>query len=53
MCCNKLDLVGVQGVRWEQVGNVRVGNYIFSMEKEIKIVNWKRDFCTPRNAISS
>jgi exonuclease III len=30
----KLDLVGVQEVRWDKGGTVRAGDYIFSMEKE-------------------
>jgi len=41
----KLDLVGVQEVRWEKGGMVRAGDYsFFSMEKEMKIVNWEQDF---------
>jgi len=36
--------VGVQEVRWDKGGNVRAGNYNFSMEKEIKIINWEQDF---------
>jgi len=39
----KLDLVGVQVVRWEKGSIVRVGNYIFLMEKEKKIINWEQD----------
>jgi hypothetical protein len=35
----KLDLVGVQEVRWDKGGTVMAGNYIFSMEKETKIIN--------------
>jgi hypothetical protein len=40
----KLDLVGVQEVRWGQRSTVRAGCYNFSMEKETKIVNWEQDF---------
>ena len=35
----KLDLVGVQEVVWDKVGTVRAGVYIFSKEKERKIIN--------------
>jgi hypothetical protein len=31
---NELDLVSVQGVRWDKGGTLRVRNYVFSMEKE-------------------
>jgi hypothetical protein len=38
----KLDLVGVQEVRWDKGGTVRVGDYtFFSMEKEMKVINWE------------
>ena len=36
----KLDLVGVLEVRWEKGDTVRAGDYIFSMEKEMKIISW-------------
>jgi hypothetical protein len=36
---HKFNLVGLQGVRWEKKDTVRVGDYIFSMEKETKIIN--------------
>jgi exonuclease III len=36
--------VGVQEVTWDKGGTVRAGDYIFFMEKENKIINWKRDF---------
>jgi hypothetical protein len=37
----KLDLVGVQEMRWDKKGTVKVGNYcFFSIEKEIKIISW-------------
>jgi hypothetical protein len=49
----KLDFVRVQEVRWDKGGTVRAGGYIFSMEKETKIINWNRIFCTPQNIISS
>jgi hypothetical protein len=40
----KLDLVGVQEVRWDKGGTVRAGGYIFFMEREMKIISWERDF---------
>jgi hypothetical protein len=33
----KLDVVGVQEVRWDKGGTVQAGDYIFSMGKELKI----------------
>jgi hypothetical protein len=39
----KLDLVGVQEVRWEEGVLLRAADYNFSMEKETKI-NWEQDF---------
>jgi hypothetical protein len=35
----KLDLVGVQEVRWNGVGNELPGEYTFFYEKEMKIKN--------------
>ena len=49
----KLDLVGVQEVRWDKEGTERAGNYIFSMEKETVIISLEQRFCTQRNSISS
>ena len=41
----KLELVGVQEVRWDKGGTVRAGDYnFFSMQKEMKIINWEQDF---------
>ena len=40
----KLDLVGVQEVRWDREGATRAGNYNFFYRKEIGIINWKQDF---------
>ena len=39
----KLDLVDVQEVRWDKGSTVREGIIIFSMENEIKIINWEKD----------
>ena len=36
----KLDILCVHVVRWEKCGNVRVGDYIFSMKQDKKIINW-------------
>jgi len=49
----KLDLVGLKVVRWNKGNTVRAGDYIFSMEKETKVINWRQDFSTPKNSISS
>jgi exonuclease III len=49
----KLDLLGVQEVRWDKGGTVRAGDYFFSMEKEIQIINWEEDFRTLKNSINS
>jgi hypothetical protein len=36
---DKLDLVGVQEVRWDKVGIEPTGEYIFSMERRLRIMN--------------
>jgi len=33
-------------VRWEKGGTVRAEDYYFSMEKEMKIINWEQEFFT-------
>jgi hypothetical protein len=38
----KIDLVGVQEVRWDKGGTVRAGDYTFFMEKEMKVTNWEQ-----------
>jgi len=40
----ELDLVGIQEVGWDKGNTVKAGDYIFSMEKERKIINWKQVF---------
>jgi len=40
----KLDVVGVQEVRWDKGGTVRAGDYDFSPGKEMKIINWEQVF---------
>jgi hypothetical protein len=37
----KSDLVGVQKVRLDKEVTVREGDYIFSMKKAKKIINWE------------
>jgi len=49
----KLDLVGVQEVRWDKGGTVRPRFYIFSMENKTKKSISNRTFCTPQNSVSS
>jgi len=36
----KLDVVGVQEVRWQERGTVKSRDYVFFMEKEKQIINW-------------
>jgi exonuclease III len=41
----KLDLAGVQEVRWNKGGTVKAGDYsFFSMGKEMKIISWEKGF---------
>ena len=40
----KLDLVGVQEVRWDKGGTIRAGDYNLSMVREMKIISWEQDF---------
>jgi hypothetical protein len=47
----KLDLVGIQEVRWEKAGTVRAREYTFSMAKGRKIINWEQVFLYTRSAI--
>jgi hypothetical protein len=44
----KLDLVGVQEVRWDKGGTVRAGDYNFSTAKEMKIIKCEQDFMYTR-----
>jgi hypothetical protein len=44
----KLDLVGVQEVRWDKGGTVRAGDYTFFYEKEMKVINWEQVFLYTR-----
>ena len=49
----KLDLVGVQEVRWDKGSTVKAGDYNFFCGKETETINWEKDFFTPQNSISS
>jgi len=40
----KLDIVGVQEVRWDKGGTVRAGDCNFFYVREMKILNWEQDF---------
>ena len=40
----KLDLVGVQEVRWEKEGTVKAGDYSFFYRKGMKIISWEQCF---------
>jgi hypothetical protein len=48
----KLDLVGVQEVRWDKGGTAREGDYTLSVEKEIEVINWEQKCCTPKDTTS-
>jgi hypothetical protein len=49
----KLDVVGIQEVRWDKGFAIRSGGLKFvSLPKETKIVHLEQDFCTPQNSIS-
>jgi len=37
----KLDIVGMQEVRWDREGTVRAGDYNFFMEKKMRIIIWE------------
>jgi len=50
----KLDLVGVQEVRWDKEGTVRIGVIIFFLwKRKRKSLIGNRMFCTPKNNIIS
>jgi len=41
---HKLDVVGVQKVRWDRGGTGKVGDYNFSTRKGMKIISSEQDF---------
>jgi hypothetical protein len=49
----KLDLVGVQQVRWDKEGTVRVGEDTFLWQRAGKSSIGNRIICTPENSISN
>jgi len=49
----KFNLLVVQEVRWDKGGMVRATEYIFSMEKETKIINWEQDFLVHHRLVSA
>jgi exonuclease III len=50
----KLDLVGVQEVRWDKGGTVRAGDYtLFLWKRKWKSSTGNRFFCTSENSISN
>jgi hypothetical protein len=44
----RLDLVGVQGVRWEDSGTTPAGEYTFCMERGMRTMNWEQGFVHKR-----
>jgi hypothetical protein len=42
----RLDLVGVQEVRWEGSGTTPAGEYTFYMERGMRTMKWVQGFCT-------
>ena len=49
----KLDLVGVQEVRWDKRGQCKSRDYNFLYGRGKKISNWEWDICTQQNGTSS
>ena len=49
----KLDLVGVQEVRWDLGAWQEQGIIFFSTEKETKMVNWEQDFFVHHRIVSA
>jgi len=45
--------VVVHVVRWYKGGTVRAGDYIFSMEKKTKSINWEQDFFVHHRIVSA
>jgi hypothetical protein len=49
----RLDLVGVQEVRWVGSGTVPAGNTHFSMERGMRTMNWVQGFFVHKRIIST
>jgi len=49
----KLDLVGVQEVKWDKESRLKQGIIVFSMGKEMKIIVGNMSFRTSQNSFSS
>jgi len=49
----KLDLVGVQEVRWNKEGTVKAGDYSFFMGKEMQIISWEQGFFVHHRIVSA
>ena len=49
----KLDLVGVQEVRWDKEGTVRAEDVIFCMGREMETISWEQVFLCTKNSVSS
>jgi hypothetical protein len=50
----KLDLLGVQELRWDKGATVIVGDYIlFVWKRKRKSSNWNMGFFIPQNSMSS
>jgi hypothetical protein len=43
----------VQEVKWDKGGTVRLGDYNFQYGKEMKIINWEKDFFVNHRIISA
>jgi hypothetical protein len=44
----RIDIVGVQVVRWDGSGTVPAREYTFSMERGMRTMNWVQDFVHKR-----
>jgi hypothetical protein len=48
----KVDVVGVQEVRWVKGSTVHAGDYNFFYVKRNEKIRWELEFCTPKGSIS-
>jgi len=49
----KLDLMGIEGVRWDRGGTVKAGFIFFLWRRKRKASIGNRIFCTPQNSVSN